>query len=262
MYNAGPRATAAWRVLFEHVFADAGVNVRFIEHGFPQPIDTLWREPQLCGAFMCGWPFVRADRAMQPIAAPVPMPPRYAGLPRYCSEFLVREESGWTSIEQTFGHRIGWMALDSQSGFNAPRALLATHVSSARRALYGESRGPYVTPAKTLAALDGHEVDVIALDGFYLDLVRHYDPQMLAGTRTVATTSWTPIPLVIAAPGVDAHAVARLRARLVTIHGVAAYRPLLDDVLLVRFVKPDTRSYAALEAMADFAVERGYDAIR
>jgi hypothetical protein len=85
---------------------------------------------------------------------------------------------------------------------------------------------------------------------------------LLFSKLTVATTPWTPIPLVVAAPDVDANAVARLRARLVTIHDIAVYRPLLADVLLARFVKPDTRSYAALEAMADFAAERGYDAIR
>jgi ABC-type phosphate/phosphonate transport system substrate-binding protein len=262
MYNAGARAAQAWRALFERLFADAGVDVRFIEHGFPQPIDALWREPELCSAFMCGWPFVRSDRGMQPIAAPVPAPPRYAGLPRYSSEFLVREESGWTSLEETFGHRIGWMASDSQSGFNAPRALLARHVTSVRRALYAESRGPFVTPAKTLDALGSGEVDVVALDGFYLDLLRHHEPAKLAAIRSVATTPWTPIPLLVAAPGVEAGVVERLRARLATMHEIASYRALLADVIVERFVVPDVRSYAALETMASFAAERGYEVIR
>jgi hypothetical protein len=123
MYNAGPRAAAAWRTLFGRVFADLALDIRIIEHGWPDPIDALWQRPDLCGAFMCGWPFVRSARAIQPIAAPVPSPPRYAGLPRYCSEFLVRADSGWTSLAQTFGHRFGWMAADSQSGFNAPPRL-------------------------------------------------------------------------------------------------------------------------------------------
>jgi ABC-type phosphate/phosphonate transport system, periplasmic component len=118
---------------------------------------------------------------MQAIAAPVPSPPRYAGLARYCSEFLVRDDSGWASLEDTFGQRIGWMPPDSQSGFNAPRAMLARYVTEGRRTLYRQSCGPFMTPAKLMDALRANEVDVVAVDGFYLDLVRHSEPAMLAG---------------------------------------------------------------------------------
>jgi len=262
MYNAGPHAAAAWRALFERVVADLGLDIGLIEHGWPDPIDALWRRPDLCGAFMCGWPFVRADRPMQPIAAPVPAPPRYAGLSRYCSEFLVRADSGWTSLEQTFGHRFGWMSEDSQSGFNAPRAYLASFVDVRRPALYAEVRGPLGAPATTLDALRSGSVDVVALDSFYLDLLRHHEPGRLAGIATVARTPWTPMPLLVAAPGVDAAIVDALRARLVTLHREPACAPLLAEVLLERFVVPDLPAYAALEAMAAFARERGYETIR
>ena len=90
MYNAAPGARRAWDALLARAFGAAQIQVEVIEHGFPTPIDQLWREPGLCGAFMCGWPFTRADRGMQALAAPVPSPPHYGGLPRYRSEFLVR----------------------------------------------------------------------------------------------------------------------------------------------------------------------------
>jgi ABC-type phosphate/phosphonate transport system substrate-binding protein len=262
MYNATPAIAAAWRALFERVHAAAGADVRFIEHRYPQPIATLWSEPGLCGAFMCGWPFARAGAGMQAIAAPVPSPVRYAGLPRYCSDILVREDSGWTTIEDTFGHRIGSMPPDSHSGFNAPRALLARYVTEQRRTLYRESRGPFPTPATLLDALRNGEVDVVAVDGFYLDLVRHDEPARLAGLRTIATTPWTPIPLLVAAAGVDTDLVARLRERLLALHEDSASAAGLRAVALARFVVPDLAAYAQLQQMARFAIERGYDTIR
>ena len=262
MYNAVPRAAQAWRALFERVFADAGADVRIVEHGWPEPIDALWREPELCCAFMCGWPFVRSGAAMQAIAAPVPSPARYEGLPRYCSEFLVRESSGWRSLEDTFGHRFGWMAENSQSGFNAPRAHLARFATAQRRALYEEVRGPLETPAKVLAALQAGEVDVVALDSYYLDLCRHHEPSRLSGVRCVATTPWTPIPLLVAAPGVNGHVVARLRGHLLSLDTQASYASLLADVLLARFVAPDVTAYCEFEAMARFASETGYESIQ
>lgn len=261
MYNAVPRAAQAWRALFARVFEETGLAIEFIEHRAPQPIADLWSRTELCCDFMCGWPFARSG-TMQPIAAPVPSPPRYEHQSRYCSEFLVRESSGWRTLEQTFGHRFGWMAADSQSGFNAPRAHLARFVSPQRPALFAEVRGPLGSPMKTIDALRAGEVDAVALDSFFLDLCRHHDRMKLNAIRCVDTTEWTPMPLLVAAPGVDREIVDRLGEQLAGIHLVPAYAPLLADVLLERFVAPDVASYRCFESMARFAGERGYDTIR
>jgi len=262
MYSVAPGAAHAWRSLFGRVFADVGVDIEFITHRWPEPIDALWKMPDLCCDFMCGWPFSRGEPPMQPIAAPVPAPPRYEGLPRYCSEFLVRESSGWTTLEETFGQRVGWMAENSQSGFNAPRAYLSRYVSSDRGALYSESIGPLGSPVRTLKALRSAQVDVVALDSFLLDLLRRHDPAKLSGIRCVATTPWTPIPPLVAAPEISADVVEKLRAHLVRLHTLAVYDALLDDALLLRFAEHDADSYASLEAMAKDAMHRHYETIR
>jgi ABC-type phosphate/phosphonate transport system substrate-binding protein len=268
MYNAGPRAASAWRALFERVFAELSLDIEWIEHGWPDPIDSLWKRPDLCCAFMCGWPFVRAatgadaEHAPLPIAVPVPSPPRYEGLPRYCSEFLVRERSGWTTLAETFGHRFGWMADDSQSGFNAPRAHLAGLLDAKRTTLFSEVRGPLGTPMRTLDALRAGEVDVVALDGYFLDLCRLHQPEKLAGIRTVENTAWTPMPLLVAAAKTEPSVVAALRDRLLSLHESADFAPLLREVLLQRFVEPDVKSYGVLQTMATEAIRRRYELIR
>jgi len=262
MYNASASAGAAWRALFGRVFDDAGVAIETIEHGAPLPIHDLWSRQNLCCAFMCGWPFVHANPPMQAIAAPVPAPARYGGLPRYCSEFLVREASGWTTLEDTFGHRFGWMAANSQSGFNAPRAHLARLASAQRPALFSDVVGPLGTPALSLKALREGSVDVVALDSFYLDLLRHHDPSALAGIRCLATTAWTPIPLLVAAPAVSRDVVETLRAHLLEAGERPAYAPLFAAACVQRFTAADVHAYRALEAMAEDAARRGYERIR
>ena len=261
MYNAVPRAAEAWRALFERVFSEVGVSIRIIDHKAPEPIDALWEKPDLCCAFMCGWPFIRSP-SMQAIAAPVPLPRRYQNLPRYCSEFLVRESTGRQTLEQTFGSRFGWMSDNSQSGFNAPRAHLARLVTPDRPRLYSEVLGPLGTPIKALQALHQRQVDVVALDSFFLDLCRQHEPTKLAGIRCVATTEWTPIPLLVAAPGVDEAVIGRLREHLLAIDRERAYAPLLADVLLKRFVAPNCASYRELEDQASYAIEANYERIR
>jgi ABC-type phosphate/phosphonate transport system substrate-binding protein len=258
MYNAAPAAAAAWRELFARVFAECEVQVEFLEHGYPTPIDELWRRPGLFGAFMCGWPFTRADRPMQVVAAPVPSPGRYGGAARYRSEFLVRAVEGASALEDTFGKRIGWMARDSQSGYNAPRHHLSSYAAVRGAPLFAESKGPFVTPLKTLEALRSGEVDVVALDSYFLDLLRRHAPERMDGLATVAETRWTPIPLVVAAPDVDAREVEALRARLLELGDRAEAAPLLDALLLRGFTAPVLAGYAVMERMAGEAAQRGY----
>ena len=258
MYSPVPAAARAWQALFERVLADAGLDMPIVEHKPPAPLAELYTRDDLGCAFMCGWPFVRAGR-MLPIAAPVPSPARYEHLPRYCSEFLVRESSGWRTLDDTFGHRFGWTSADSQSGFNAPRAHLSCF---RRRSLYSETKGGLGAPMAALDALRRGDVDVTALDGFWLDIVRRHDPSRLEGVRTVAVTPWTPIPLLVAAPHADEATVERLRETLTAAHGQSGYAPLLADVLVERFVTSDAASYARLDAMAREAEAAGYGDIR
>jgi ABC-type phosphate/phosphonate transport system substrate-binding protein len=249
MYEAGAGATRAWRALFDRVFADAGVEVTFLEHRFPQPLASLWREEGLLAGFMCGRPFARSDDPLQAVAAPVPSPARYESLPRYCSEYLARSESGWMKIEDSFGSRFGWMALDSQSGFHAARAHLASLDPRGER-VFSESIGPLGSPRTTLEALKSRKVDVVALDSYYLDLARRHEPSLVEGMRALGHTPWTPIPLLVAAPGVDAAVVARVREVLTRCHQIGDYATLLADVLVQRFVTADAarwrEAYAAV----------------
>ena len=261
MYNAGPKAAGAWRALFTRVFADTGLDMEWIEHRWPQPIAELWGRPDLGCDFMCGWPFARSGR-MQPIAAPVPSPPQYEHQSRYRSEFLVRASSGWASLEDTFGHRFGWMAADSQSGFNAPRAHLARFVTPERPSLFSEARGPLGSPMKALDALRAGEIDVVALDSYFLDLLRYHEPDRMAGLGCVAVTEWTPMPLLVASPVAPEAVVEALAKFLGAIHERPGYAVLLADVLLERFEAPRVADYDRLQAMAEFAAAKGYEKIR
>ncbi len=261
MYSPVPAAARAWQALFERVFADAGLDIAIIEHRPPAPLAELYTREDLACAFMCGWPFVRSGR-MQAIAAPVPSPKRYDGQSRYCSEFLVRGSSGWRSLEESFGGRFGWTSADSQSGFNAPRFHLSHYVTPERLSLFAEVRGPLGAPMAALQALQEGQLDVVALDSFWLDLCRHHDASKMAGLRSVATTEWTAMPLLVAAPGIDPGTVARLRDAIFSVHERPAYRELLKEVLVERFVAPHMPSYAALESMARSAETAGYEEIR
>lgn len=249
MYNATPAVTEAWRALFSRVFDDLSWAVEVVPFAWPAPLPSLWQRPDLICGFMCGLPFAQGMAPVVPLVAPVPSPAAYRSLPRYRSELLVRAESGWQTVEDTFGHRFGWMARHSQSGYHAARQLLAPYASQ-RGALFSESIGPLDTPMRALAALRERQIDVTALDSYFLDLVRRHDPALLDGLQTIARTPWTPNPLLVASASLAASARELLIERLRGLRGDPSYAPLLDAVLVERFVRPELGAYELLAAKA------------
>ncbi|WP_066740311.1 phosphate/phosphite/phosphonate ABC transporter substrate-binding protein [Cupriavidus sp. D384] len=255
MYNATPAVTGAWHALFSRVFADLSWPVDVVPFAWPAPLPSLWQRPDLVCGFMCGLPFAQGMAPVVPLVVPVPSPPAYDGLPRYRSELLVRAGSGWQTVEDTFGHRFGWMARHSQSGYHAARQLLAPFASE-RGALFSESIGPLDTPMRALTALRERQIDITALDSYFLDLVRRHEPGLLDGLQTIAWTPWTPNPLLVASGHLAATAREQLIARLCGLHEDDIYAPLLDAVLVGRFVRPVVKAY---EALADRASGAGED---
>ncbi len=176
MYSVAPKPAVAWRDLLNWVIARAGVDVTVIDHGYPTPINDLWARGDLGCVFMCGWPY--AERAPRPriLAAPVPSPARYGGQPVYFSDLVVRADSPYRTIEDTFGTRVAYTVEDSHSGYNALRHHLLAYRTAARPTLYAERVGPLVTPKRILDAVREGKAEIGPVDSYAHDLLRQHDP--------------------------------------------------------------------------------------
>jgi hypothetical protein len=144
MYSVSPEVAGLWRTLLAAVIEHAGLDITLLEHTAPAPIDELWQRPDKAAVFMCGLPFSRSNPQPVLIAAPVPSPPAFRGLPQYWSEMVVRKASGFHAIEDTFGGRIALTVPDSQSGCLAALYFLMTNAR--QFPLYREIITPQVTP--------------------------------------------------------------------------------------------------------------------
>lgn len=264
MYAVTPAVKAAWQDLFAWVAETSGVPLAWLDHAAPAPLEALWARSDLGTAFMCGFPF--ASAAPQPVllAAPVPSPERYGGAPRYCTDLVVRTESRYARLADTFGGRLGWTVHHSQSGCNAVRHHLLEHdpkkwvpgfghdraQDGARGPdpLYADWVGPLITPRGVIAALLEDRIDVGPLDSYVHDLIRRHDPETAAKLRVVASTAMTPIPPLVASSGADRDATARLRSALLSCHSAPAMADTLHALLLSRFDAVDAADYRMLLA--------------
>jgi ABC-type phosphate/phosphonate transport system substrate-binding protein len=258
MYSVTPPVAAAWRELFLWAGQRAGVDLRWIDHAYPAPLGELWSWPDLGCAFMCGWPFAQSDPQPKLIAAPVPSPARYGGRPVYFTDFVVRATADFRTLDDTFGFRLGYTVEDSQSGYNAPRHHLLKFRDPIRPTLYKEVVGSLVTPRRVIEALLDNRIDVGPLDSYVHDLLKKHDPALARQLRTVATTDAAPIPPLVAAPGCDEEAVAKLRKALVEAGTRPELAKLRGVLLLKGFAAAAPRDYRITVERDQAALRAGY----
>ena len=244
MYSVSPEAAGLWRRLLTAVIEHAGVDVVLLEHTEPKPIDELWRRPDMAAVFMCGLPFSRSSPQPQIVAAPVPSPPDFHGRPRYRSEMVVRKDSGFQTIEDTFGRRIALTVPDSQSGCLA--ALHYLMMTPGKFPRYGEVIAPQVTPLGAASSVVERAADVAPVDSYAYGLLQKYRRDLTSQLRVIGRTARTPIPPLVASPGLGSADLEALQAAFLDAHGIASMAPLMQGLLLERFVRPDTEGYDAL----------------
>lgn len=243
MYSVNQQTASAWKDLFAWLSGESGVKFDVIDHAVPLALSDLWSRDDLACAFMCGFPFALATRPPRPVAAPVPAQAVIPGQPAYATRLLVRADSRFASLEDTFGGRLGYTIADSHSGYNALRHHLLPYYRARGAKLYRESIGPLVTPRRVIAALLCGEIDVGPLDSYALDLMLRHQGDLAPRIRIVATTDPAPIPPLVAASGCPDDIVAALQATLATFANAADCADLKDRLCLDAFAPVTTEGY-------------------
>ena len=241
MYSVTPSVAALWRNLLGAILSDTGVAIEIVDHAPPAPISELWRRPDKAAVFMCGLPYSLATPQPELVAAPVPSPADYGGRSCYWSDIVVRSDSPFQTIEQTFGHRLALTTPESQSGYAA--LLHALMPYAAGKSLYREIIEPRFTPLGALMAVIERKAEVAPLDSYAFDLLSKHAPDLTRQVRTILRTEPTAAPLLVASgPVPDAVRGAFLAAR-----DKGPTAALMDQLLLDRFAQPERGAFDDLK---------------
>jgi ABC-type phosphate/phosphonate transport system substrate-binding protein len=243
MYSVNPQAASAWKELFAWLSRNSGVALESLDHAFPLSLSDLWSRGDLGCVFMCGFPFALAPNPPQPVAAPVPANAPIPGRSVYTTRLVVRADSGFSTLEETFGRRVGYTVEDSHSGYNALRHHLLPYYRERGTKLYRESIGPLTTPRRVIDALLAGDIDVGPLDSYALELMLRHQPGLAQQISIVATTDPAPIPFLVASPGCPADIVSALQATLAAFAGADACADLKEQLCLAAFAPVATEDY-------------------
>jgi ABC-type phosphate/phosphonate transport system substrate-binding protein len=244
MYSITPKVAALWRALLDGVAKRSGVPVAVVDHLPPTPISELWQRPDKAAVFMCGLPYSLAAPRPSLIAAPVPSPTAYGDRACYWTDFVVRADSRFERLEQTFGERIAFTTTESQSGFGAP--LHALMDAGGRKPLYRQVIEPRLTPMGAITAVTEGLAEIAPLDSYALALLQQHAPELTSRIRVIASTEPTAVPALVGSQPAPVLSAAFLDA-----HQVPELKPVMDQLLLRRFTSPDEKGYDVLRARFD-----------
>ena len=243
MYAVAPEAEAAWRGLLGHTFAAAGLALSYEPYPAPLPLEALWRRPDLGCVLMCGYPIAMRLADVVPIAAPIPSLPWSQGRAAYRTDLIVRADSPFETLADTFGHRLGWTVEHSHSGFNALRHHLLAHRTPGRPVLYREVKHDLVTARAILDAVKAGDIDVGPLDAYWHALLRRHRPDLVDAIRVIDATALAPVPAFIAAPALPARSVAALKEAFVSAAAEPWFAPFADALCLTGFAAVDVADF-------------------
>ena len=251
MYSATPSVKADWKTLLAWVLEQADLPWDVIDYDAPAPLSVLWARNDLGLAMMCGLPF--AQRAKQPtlVAAPIPLPARYGGRPVYFTDIVVRAQSPYQSLEETFGGVVGYTLVDSMSGGVALRKHLQTFKTPQQPRLYRKTVGGFVNARNIIEALAAGTIDVGPLDSYYHDILKRNEPDFAAQVRLVASTTAMPIPPLIATAGLSQVDLSALRKKLLAVQLAPELSAVLERLQLQGFAIPGPDDYKVLTSMVD-----------
>ena len=258
MYAVTPEVEAGWRTLLEYIAIDAGVALAYTPYPAPQPLEALWSRCDLACALMCGFPIALRLAPVIAIAAPIPRADWAAGRAVYRSDLIVRQDSAYRTLTDTFGARAGWTVEHSHSGFNAFRHHLLAYRTPERPVLYGEMTGNLVTARNILDAVREGRIDIGPLDSYWHLLIARHAPQLTAGIRVLTSTQLAPIPAFVAAAGTSMDQVAQLREAFGRAASRPWFGPLSDLLLLEGFSEASEAQYAQLLEWDKAAQAAGY----
>lgn len=251
MYSVTPSVRDDWNALLRVVLARAVLGWEVIDYAAPAPLNALWARDDLGLAMMCGLPF--SQRGQQPtlIAAPIPSPARYGGKPVYFTDIVVKADSAFQSLEDTFGGTVGYTLADSMSGGVALRDHLAPYAKARNgQRLYRGAVGNLIHARGVIDALVAGKIDVGPLDSYYFDLLKRNDAAYASQVRVIASTAARQIPPLIATAPLSVDTVERLRKGLTAALNHPSLNGVADRLQLAGFATPDPRDYAVLARIA------------
>ncbi len=231
----------AWRAYLERRL---GQPVEFAQRGsYREIVDLLGRE-KLDAAWLCGYPYVRYERALKLVAVPL-----YQGKPLYRSYLIAPAAAASISgLADLRGKVFAYSDPLSNSGFLYPQYRLA-QMGERAEAFFSRTFFTW-THRKVVEAVAVGMAQGGAVDGYIWDTLARIRPELTEKTRVVEMSPAFGFPPLVARASLLDGEVAALRRVLLSMGENDEGRSLLGQLNLDGFTAGDRALYDEIGRMA------------
>jgi ABC-type phosphate/phosphonate transport system substrate-binding protein len=225
----------------------------------PEHLLSHWQDERFALSQTCGYPLTHAlSGRVQLVATPRYDAPGCAGA-TYTSWVLVRRNDPIEALEDLRGKCVAFNGTDSQSGYNALRALLAPLAEEGRFFAAALESGAH---RRSMAMVRAGEADVAAIDCVTFALIAQVAPDETRDLKVLCATAAAPnLPYVtsLETPPRDIELLRRGLSLACVDPALARCRKAL---LLGEFEFLPLAAYAGISAMEQAAIAAGYPELR
>ena len=258
-YGVTPSVESAWKELLLRIGREAGVVFDFLPYPLPRPQEELWTDSDTgCVFMMCGYPIAMRHCAVVPIAAPIPSAAWTQGRALYRSDLIVKADSHFRTLTDTFGGRLGWTNNHSHSAFNALRYHLLQYRTRERSTLYSQVVGDLGSVRKLFESVSDGTIDVGSIDAYWHLLLQRHQPEIAARVRVIESTVTAPLPAFVASPAVTDEVIERLAVCFGSAQAQPGFRSLAEPIMIDGFAASSLDDFDIIRARDLAANHAGY----
>lgn len=251
MYDLHRPDTDAFIHAVSGLLAARGIAVNAV---WPQePLLAHWRRDTLLLSQTCGFPLVTQLPDVQTVGCFHYSAPGCDGF-YYRSLLVTREEHARQTLADFRGRVAACNSVDSQSGYNALRKMVAP---LAEGGAFFSSVMLSGSHRQSLVAIGQKRADIAAIDCVTWALLQRHEPELLAGLAVIGTSPLAPGLPLISAKQTSAHTLAQLQDALSQFVSEPRLRELCDALLITGFSPIAREAYSPLLAWRDEAAKQG-----
>jgi len=222
---------------------------------WPVDYETHWLDTELLLSQTCGYPLTHSLRnKVQLLGTPIYDAPGTDGF-YCCSQVIKRRSDIRRELADFRGARVAYNSADSQSGYNALRAIVAPLATKGRFFGSALKTGDHLSSID--AVLTG-QADVAAVDAVTWTLANQARPELRDSLQVFTKTPRYPGLPLITSVNTSEQAVNAIRTTLVSICESEQHASILAPLCIKGFAVTSSVSYQGCMDMETSAAELGF----
>ncbi len=194
MYGIQPQDVLPFGQQLRHQLRLYGVTKTDEQLVWPSDLLQHWRDPKLLLSQTCGFPLVTLLQQHVRLVGVFSYQSPYCSGAYYRSLVVVRDDEVGQELADFRHRRVAYNSIDSQSGYNALRALITPLAINGH---FFSQRFASGSHTQSIEMIRRHQADIAAIDCVSFALLQRENPSAVTGLKIIAQTQAVPgLPLI------------------------------------------------------------------